>query len=131
MISKRTKEYLTVGRTLEELRQQEPEMRAAGVRKRRNGQGKAATVTKEFFQWWDRITKTNANNWPQRTRQIKLRAEHRCIICGQPATPSPRTKDGFSQYCARHLIAQRERGRKYHGSKVRYLSSFSYRLEPQ
>lgn len=124
----RCKEYLTVGCTLEELRQREREMRAAGFRKRRNGSGQAKTTTKEFYQWWDRV-RTIKKVSRQREYQIKLRAQHRCIVCGQPAAPSTRNKDGYSQYCIKHVISQREYMRKYSGAKVRYPSCPSYQLE--
>lgn len=122
-ISPRTKEYLTVGRTLEELRQQEPEMRAVGFRKRRNGQGQATTVTKEFFQWWDRVG--SRSNWTETQQERKSKGL--CVKCGQPAALKRNAKT--SQFCLKHLTQHRERQRARLGFKRRYTGSTSYQTE--
>lgn len=109
-ISPRSKEYLTVGRTLEELRSYESQLRAAGFRKRRGACGRAKTTVGEFFQWWDRIPKATANNI--------------CVKCKEPRA---RKKNGsFSWYCLKHLVELRERQRVRLGFRRRYTGASSY-----
>lgn len=106
-ISPRSKEYLTAGRTLDELRSYEPEMRAAGFRKRRNAHGQAATTTREFFQWWDR--KGTAS-------KSARHAAGKCIRCGAAVARSQR---GVSQWCRDHLVQYREYARSYYHEKLK------------
>lgn len=106
-ISPRAKEYLTVGQTLDELRAYEPELRAAGFRKRRNARGRATTTVGEFFQWWDR--KGTAS-------QSARRATGKCVRCGAPVARSQR---GQSQWCKTHLLEYREYARNYYHEKLK------------
>lgn len=114
----RCKEYLTTGKTLAELKKWEPVLRKAGFRKRRNCHGQSPN-TKEFYQWWDR-KKTDTLVGRVQRRRLALRAEHRCIICGNPAVASVyKTKDGYGQYCEHHQTAQREYQRRYRENQVK------------
>jgi hypothetical protein len=54
----------------------------------------------------------------QRKRQIKWRAQGRCVNCGQPALPSTRKgSGGFGALCLKHRIASRERQRNPSGQR--------------
>lgn len=58
----RRREYLTVAKTLPELRQQDQEMFAAGFVKRRGAHG-FSEVTRDFYQWWDRAVPASEVRW--------------------------------------------------------------------
>ena len=58
----------------------------------------------------------------QRKTQLRYQRDGLCVICGQPRCSSQH------YYCLKHLIAKRERQRKYVGSIKRNCSK-SYQLE--
>ncbi|GDY23468.1 hypothetical protein LBMAG56_48150 [Verrucomicrobiota bacterium] len=53
----------------------------------------------------------------QRRWQIKMREEHRCWRCGEPAVGS---------LCLTHLAKERERQRRINGYSARHLNALSY-----
>ena len=53
----------------------------------------------------------------QRRWQLKMREEHRCWRCGEPALGS---------LCATHLVQERERQRRINGYSTRNLNALSY-----
>ena len=53
----------------------------------------------------------------QRRWQLKMREEHRCWRCGEPAIGS---------LCATHLVQERERQRRINGYSARNLNALSY-----
>ena len=53
----------------------------------------------------------------QRRWQIKMREEHRCWRCGEPAVRS---------LCATHLVQERERQRLINGYSTRNFNALSY-----
>ena len=53
----------------------------------------------------------------QRRWQLKMREEHRCWRCGEPALRS---------LCATHLVQERERQRRINGYSIRRLNAHSY-----
>ena len=53
----------------------------------------------------------------QRRWQLKMRDQHRCWRCGEPALRS---------LCATHLVQERERQRRINGSSARNLNALSY-----
>jgi hypothetical protein len=57
----------------------------------------------------------------QRKYQMRMRRDKRCTECGAPAAKDSR--------CVEHLVKARERQRKKHGLKRRYLNTLSYKLE--
>jgi len=56
----------------------------------------------------------------QRKYQLRMRRDHRCTECGEPARRGSR--------CLKHLVKARERQRKKRGLKRRYYGTLSYRL---
>ncbi len=56
----------------------------------------------------------------QRKYQMRMKRDKRCTKCGEPAAQG--------SLCLKHMIQSRERQRKKHGAKRRYLSRLSYRL---
>lgn len=102
-----------MGRTLEELQSHEKEVRGQGFRKRRNAHGQAKTITKEFFQWWDR-------------KGVK-RDGDTCIKCREPRAVKP--NGSKSQFCQSHLVAHREGQRRRLGFKRRNVNSASYQFD--
>lgn len=103
----RRKEYLTVDRTPEELKQQEPRLRAAGFRKRRLCNG-VSPNTGEYYQWWDKVGARNWRNW---------RAVGLCIRCGEKVATSTRGRK--SQWCILHLEEYRRYARNYYHEKLK------------
>lgn len=67
----------------------------------------------------DQFTKLNVSR--QRKKQLRYKAQGRCILCGATALTRG--------YCLSHLIAVRERARNYHKAKRRNLNSKSYQLQ--
>ena len=57
----------------------------------------------------------------QRKYQLRMKRDKRCQICGEPGVSGAR--------CFKHLVEEREKGRKRMGSKGRYHMRLSYRLE--
>jgi hypothetical protein len=57
----------------------------------------------------------------QRKYQMRMKRDKRCTECGEPAVEGSR--------CLEHLIKARERQRRKHGLKRRYLNTLSYKLE--
>jgi hypothetical protein len=57
----------------------------------------------------------------QRKYQMRMKREGRCTECGAPAAQGSR--------CLEHLVKARERQRRKHGLKRRYLNTLSYKLE--
>jgi hypothetical protein len=57
----------------------------------------------------------------QRKYQMRMRRDKRCTECGAPAAKGSR--------CLEHLVKARERQRRKHGLKRRYLNTLSYELE--
>ncbi len=53
----------------------------------------------------------------QRRWQLKMRDQHRCWRCGEPALRS---------LCAAHLVQERERQRRINGYSTRNLNALSY-----
>jgi hypothetical protein len=64
---------------------------------------------------------TNLKVSRQRKYQLRMRRDHRCTECGEPAAQGSR--------CLKHMVRARERQRKKRGLKRRYLNTLSYRLE--
>jgi hypothetical protein len=58
----------------------------------------------------------------QRLWQLKMRSEHRCWRCGEPAIRS---------LCTAHLIQERERQRRINGYSARHFNALSYVLGGQ
>lgn len=104
----RRKECLTTGRTLEELRRQEPQLRAAGFRKRRLCHGQSLN-TGDFYQWWDRVGTRSYKTW---------KAAGLCIRCGGKPAISSR---GKSQWCKEHLEEYRQYAKDYYHRKLKPL----------
>ncbi|MGD0262422.1 MAG: hypothetical protein ABSD29_21875 [Verrucomicrobiota bacterium] len=57
----------------------------------------------------------------QRKYQLRMKRDHRCTECGEPAVQGSR--------CLTHLVKARERQRKKRGLKRRYYGTLSYRLQ--
>ena len=57
----------------------------------------------------------------QRKYQLRMKRDHRCTECGEPAVQGSR--------CLKHLVKARERQRKKRGLKRRYFGTLSYRLQ--
>ncbi len=57
----------------------------------------------------------------QRKYQLRMKRDHCCTECGEPAVQGSR--------CLKHLVKARERQRKKRGLKRRYHGTLSYRLE--
>jgi hypothetical protein len=57
----------------------------------------------------------------QRKYQMRMKRDRRCTECGAPAAEGSR--------CLEHLVKARERQRRKHGLKRRYLNTLSYKLE--
>ena len=57
----------------------------------------------------------------QRKYQLRMKRDHRCTECGEPAVQGSR--------CLKHLVKARERQRKKRGLKRRYYGTLSYRLQ--
>ena len=57
----------------------------------------------------------------QRKYQLRMKRDHRCTECGEPAVQGSR--------CLMHLVKARERQRKKRGLKRRYFGTLSYRLQ--
>ena len=57
----------------------------------------------------------------QRKYQLRMKRDHRCTECGEPAVQGSR--------CLVHLVKARERQRKKRSLKHRYYGTLSYRLE--
>lgn len=65
----------------------------------------------------------------QRRMQLRWLRDNRCKQCGQPAAPSRRAQSGFSDFCLKHLVANREYQRKYSNRQRRNRGAYSYLLE--
>jgi len=57
----------------------------------------------------------------QRKYQLRMKRDHRCTECGEPAVQGSR--------CLKHLVKARERQRKKRHLKRRYYGTLSYRLQ--
>ena len=57
----------------------------------------------------------------QRKYQLRMKRDHCCTECGEPAVQGSR--------CLKHLVKARERQRKKRGLRRRYHGTLSYRLE--
>jgi hypothetical protein len=64
---------------------------------------------------------TNMRVSRQRKYQLRMKRDHRCTECGEPAVQGSR--------CLKHLVKARERQRKKRGLKRRYYGTLSYRLQ--
>ena len=53
--------------------------------------------------------------------QLRMKREHRCVICGEPAIRGGK--------CLRHLVMARERQREKIGATRRLRNAMSYRLQ--
>jgi hypothetical protein len=67
----------------------------------------------------DKFTKLPISR--QRKYQLRMRRDHRCVVCGAPATLGSR--------CLKHMVEAREQARKKHGLKRRNYRTKSYKLE--
>lgn len=111
-LSKR-KEYLAVAETPEGLKRQEPQLHAAGFRKRRMCHGRSPN-TGQYYQWWDRVGARNWRTW---------RAAGLCIRCGNKVTTSTRGRK--SQWCKTHLEEYRRYSNDYYHRKLKPLRNAS------
>ena len=57
----------------------------------------------------------------QRKYQLRMKRDHCCTECGEPAVQGSR--------CLKHLVKARERQREKRGLKRRYYGTLSYRLQ--
>lgn len=86
-------------------------------------------VADEFTDWM----RVDGSGLISRTRRMQLRwiRDGKCKQCGQPAAPSHRAGKKLSQFCLKHLVANREYLRGYANRMRRNLGAFSYQLEEE